>query len=93
MAQVRVIPNMKRRIVHARKSDVKLQEIVQLVNARDKTNYAIYGNESFWYGGIVPLSLLFRKNFEDEIYFKGRGGGGGGGGGGRRRIVTPQNIP
>ena len=68
-------------IVNTQKDDVQLQEIVQLVSIRDKTNYAIYENGSFWYGGIVPSFLQFRKNFEDEIYFKGG------------RIVTPRNIP
>ena len=34
-------------IVNAQKYDVKLQEIVQLVSIRDKTNYAIYENGSF----------------------------------------------
>ena len=59
--------------------DVKLQEIVQLVSIGDKTDYAIYENGSSWYGGIIPSSLQFKKNLEDEIYFKGGRGGGGGG--------------
>ena len=74
MAQVRVIPDLKQMIVNAQKDDVKLKEIVQLVSIGDKTDYAIYENGSFWYRGIVPSSLQFRKNFEDEIYFKGGGG-------------------
>ena len=78
---MRVIPDLKQMIVNAQKDDVKLQEIVQIVSIEDKTDYAIDENGSFWYGGIVPSSLQFRKNFEDEIYFKGE------------RIVTPQNIP
>ena len=78
---MRVIPDLKQMIVNAQKDDVKLQEIVQLVSIGDKTDHAIYENGSFWYGGIVPSSLQFRKNFKDEIYFKGG------------RIVTPQNIP
>ena len=67
--------------INAQKDDVKLQEIIQLVSIGDKTDYAIYENGSFWYGGIVPSSLQIKKNSEDEIYFKGG------------RIVTPQNIP
>ena len=43
--------------VNAQKDDVKLQEIVQLVSIGDKTDYAIYENGSFWYGGIVPSFL------------------------------------
>ena len=78
---MRVIPDFKQMIVNAQKDDVKLQEVVQLVSIGDKTDYAIYENGSFWYGGIVPSSLQFRKNFEDEIYFKGG------------RIVTPRNVP
>ena len=41
MAQVRVIPDLKQMRVNAHKDDVKLQEIVQLVNIGDKTDYAI----------------------------------------------------
>ena len=81
MAQVRVIPDLKQMIVNTQKYDVQLQEIVQLVSIGDKTNFAIYENGSFWYGGIAPSSLQFRKNFEDEIYFKGG------------RIVTPKTYP
>ena len=58
--------------INVQKDDVKLQEIIQLVSIGDKTDYDIYENGSFWYGGIVPSSLQIRKNFEDEIYFKGR---------------------
>ena len=43
--------------VNAQKDDVKLQEIFQLVSIGDKTDYAIYENGSFWYGGIVPSFL------------------------------------
>ena len=67
--------------INAQKDDVKLQEIIQLVSIGDKTDLAIYENGSFWYEGIVPTSFQFRKNFEDEIYFK------------EGRIVTPRNIP
>ena len=83
LTRMNKLPDLKQIIVNAHKDDVKLQEIVQLVSTGDKTNYAIYENGSFWYGGrgIVPSSLQFRKNFEDEIYFKGG------------RIVTPRNIP
>ena len=66
---------------NAHKDNVKSREIVQLVSTGDKTDEAIYENGSFWYGSIVPSSFQFRKNFEDEIYFKGG------------RIVTPRNIP
>ena len=47
---MRVIPDLKQMIVNAQKDDVKLQEIVQLVNIGDKTNYAIYENGSFGTG-------------------------------------------
>ena len=69
--------------INAQKDDVKLQEIIQFVRIGDRIDYAIYENRSFWSGYIVPSSLQFRKNFEDEIYFKGGVG----------RIVTLQNIP
>ena len=41
LAQFRVIPDLKQMIVNAQKDDAKLQEIVQLVSTKDKTNYAI----------------------------------------------------
>ena len=44
LAQLRVILDLKQMIINAQKDDTKLQEIVQLVNTGDKTDYAI--NES-----------------------------------------------
>ena len=41
LAQLRVTPDLKQMIVNAHKDDAKLQEIVQLVNTEDKTDYAI----------------------------------------------------
>ena len=41
MAQLIVIPDLKQMIVNAQKDYAKLQEIVQLVNIGDKTDYAI----------------------------------------------------
>ena len=41
LAQLRVIPDLKKMIVNAQKDDTKLQEIVQLVSTGGKTNYAI----------------------------------------------------
>ena len=60
LAQLRVIPDLKQMIVNAQKDDTKLQEIVQLVNTRDKTNYAI--NES---GGLLYKSRLCVPNDMD----------------------------
>ena len=53
LAQLRVIPNLKKMIVNAQKNDTKLQEMVQLVSIGDKTDYAI--DES---GGLLYNSRL-----------------------------------
>ena len=57
LAQLRVIPELKYMIVNAQKDDAKLQEIVQLVSTREKTNYAI--DES---GGLLYKSRLCVPN-------------------------------
>ena len=41
LAQLRVMPDLKQMIIDAQKSDVKLQQNVQLVRNGDKTNYFI----------------------------------------------------
>ena len=41
LAQLRAIPDLKQMIVNAQKDDAKLQELVQLVNTGDKTDYTI----------------------------------------------------
>ena len=60
LAQLRVISDLKQIIVNAQKDDTKLQEIVQLVNTGDKTNYAI--DES---GGLLYKSRLCVSNDMD----------------------------
>ena len=60
LAQLRVIPDLKHMIVNAQKDDTKLQEIVQLVSTRDKTDYAI--DES---GGLLYKSKLCVPNDMD----------------------------
>ena len=60
LAQLRVILDLKQMIVNAHKYDTKLQEIVQLVNTGDKTNYAI--DES---GGLLYKSRLCVPNDMD----------------------------
>ena len=57
LAQLRVIPDLKQMIVNAQKDDAKLQEIVQLVNTGDKTDYAI--DES---GGLLYKSRFCVAN-------------------------------
>ena len=47
-------------IVNAQKDDTKLQEIVQLVSTRDKTNYSIYES-----GGLLYKSRLCVPNDMD----------------------------
>ena len=73
LAQVRVIPDLKQMIVNAQKDDVKLQEIVQLVSIGDKTDYAIYENGSFWYGGHSTLISLVQEKFRGRNLFYGGG--------------------
>ena len=57
LAQLRVILDLKQMIVNAQKDDTKLQEIVQLVSAGNKTDYVI--NES---GGLLYKSRLCVRN-------------------------------
>ena len=62
LAQLRVILDLKQMIVNAQKNDTKLQEIVQLVSTRDKTDFAI--DES---GGLLYESILCVPNDMDLI--------------------------
>ena len=60
LTQLRVIPDLKKMIVNAHKDDAKLQEIVELVSTRDKTDYVI--DES---GGLLHNSKLCVRNVMD----------------------------
>ena len=60
LAQLRVIPGLKQMIVNAQKDDANLEDIVQLVSTRDKTDYAI--DES---GGLLYKSRLCVPNVMD----------------------------
>ena len=60
LAQLKVIPDLKQMIVNAQKNDTKLQEIVQLVNTGDKTDYAIDKS-----GGLLYKSRLCVSNVMD----------------------------
>ena len=60
LTQLRVIPDLKKMIVNAHKDDAKLQEIVELVNTRDKTDYVI--DES---GGLLHKNRLCVWNVMD----------------------------
>ena len=60
LAQLRVILDLKQMIVNAQKDDTKLQEIVQLVSTKDKTDYTI--DES---GGLLYKSRLCVPNDMD----------------------------
>ena len=60
LAQLSVIPDSKQMIVNAQKDDANLQEIVQLVRTRDKTDYAIYQSV-----GLLYKSRLFVPNVMD----------------------------
>ena len=67
---MRVIPDLNSKCLERLRQVTRDSSVSQYWR---QDNYAIYENGSFWYGGIVPSSLQFRKNFEDEIYFL-RGG-------------------
>ena len=60
LAQLRVISDLKQMIGIAQKYDAKLQEIVQLISIRDKTDYAM--DES---GGLLYKSRLCVLNDMD----------------------------
>ena len=70
MAQLRVIPDLKQKIVNAHKNDAKLQEIVQLVGNGDKTNYAIDKSGGLLYNSrlCVPNDMELRKKILYESH-------------------------
>ena len=70
MDQLRVIPNLKQMIVNAQKNDDKLQEIVQLVSTREKTDYAIDENGGLMYKSrlCVPNDMDLRKKILYESH-------------------------
>ena len=45
LAQLRIMPDLKQMIINAQKNDVNLQQSVQLVKNRDKTDYGIEEHE------------------------------------------------
>ena len=63
LAQLRVIPDLKMMIRDAQKSDVKLQEVVQLVRNGDKTDYFIDENGGLFYKSrlCVPNDMELKK--------------------------------
>ena len=70
LAQLRVIPDLKQMIVNAQKNETKLQEIVQLANTRDKTDYAIYESGGLLYKSklCVPNVMDLRKKISYESH-------------------------
>ena len=64
LAQLSVIPDLKQMIVDAQKHDAKLQEIVQLVSTRDKTDFSMDGDGSLLYKSrlCVPNDMDLKKN-------------------------------
>ena len=70
LAQLRVIPDLKQMIVNAHKDDAKLQEIVQLVNTGDNTDYAIDESGGLWYKSrLCVLNVMdLRKNILYESH-------------------------
>ena len=70
LAQLRVILDLKQRIVNAQKDDAKLQEIVQLVSTEDKTNYVIDEDGGFLYNSrlCVPNDMDLRKKILYESH-------------------------
>ena len=70
LAQLRVIPDLKKMIVNAQKDNAKLQEIVQLVSTGDKTDYAIDESGGFLYKSrlCVPNDMNLRKKILYESH-------------------------
>ena len=70
MAQLRVIPDLKKMIVNAQKEDAKLQEIIQLVSTGDKTDYAIDESRGLLYKSrlCVPNVMDLRKKILYESH-------------------------
>ena len=67
---MRVIPDLKQKIVNAQKNDTKLQEIVQLVSTGDKIDYAIDESGGLLYKSklCVPNVMDLRKKILYEIH-------------------------
>ena len=70
MAQLRGIPDLKQMIVNAQKNDTKLQELIQLVSTRDKTDYALDESGGLLYKSrlCVPNDMDLRKKILYESY-------------------------
>ena len=49
LAQLRAMIDLRTMMIDAQKNDVKLQQMVQLVRNRDKTNYSIEEDGGFYY--------------------------------------------
>ena len=49
LAQLKVIPELRKMIIDAKKDDVKLQERIQLVSNGDKTDYSINDDGDLYY--------------------------------------------
>ena len=49
LAQLKAMSDLKQMMIDAQKNDVKLQQMVQLVGNRDKTNYSIKGDGGLYY--------------------------------------------
>ena len=68
LAQLSVIPELKQMIVDAQKHNVKLQEIVQLVSTRDKTDFAMDGDGGLLYKS--RLCVLNNMDLKKKILYK-----------------------
>ena len=53
LAQLRVMPDLKQMMIDAQKNDVKLQQMVQLVENGDKTDHSIKGDRGLYYKNIL----------------------------------------
>ena len=69
-AQLRVMPDLKQMIIDAQKSDVKLQQNVQLVRNGDKTNYFIDEHRGLLYKDRLCVSNVqeVKKKLMYEIH-------------------------
>ena len=70
LARLNVIPDLRQMIVNSQKNDVKLQELAQLINTRDKTDFAIDGSGGLLYKNrfCVPNDMELKKKILYESH-------------------------
>ena len=65
LAQLKVMPDLKQMMIDAQKNDVKLQQMVQLVENGDKTDYSIKGDGGLYFKKQIMCTKYPR--IENEV--------------------------